>query len=624
MLNQKWKSLAICLLASTLCLAEGGGSSNGAGGVKKTTDYQPFGPLGTLIAAGAIKNYLIDIESLRDKLPNEVVSCPLTGLSYPKIPEVYQSDFQILLNKQHLLKSDEELSATHEEICKDKKLTMAYGDFVLGLQKAANDNDQVTGHLIKTIRNQGGPIVVVIRPQGARIRGITEATWFDQKSGRIFWSPAKETRGMIVLMGRQVSSYLRHELTHVLLYRSLGSKYPKSGKVFHDPDLNRKKESYLSLHSTPEAAYIEGICFAMERGTTLEHPALEHMGNMFKISQFKDDAPNEIQFFSASEDFLNKNFRESNEAYVASSISEMFDTAVINSEEKLDFYEYPKTYQHHYLVNAFDPIKMMSFIDAISESAPSNLIELASAVNKASKSSLGSQWLKEFFLYDLEANLDLSSEAIKGMYRKTFLGGFSMSVNPNKKQEILETFLTPSEKRLEEELEITVKKLNAEQFSKEEIRSISEFLILKNEEKLRKLEQDLLDQKTSVAIELEAANRFYDCKTRNIIKTPTGDIIDILTSKGVFNVGSGIMAISDVYRYLSNKCDHDLTSTEEAYIEFSSKTNAIYLVANSSSFSFSDINELKKAAYNASNSLSKIQNALTISKIMKDTNYLTR
>ncbi|HUP56400.1 MAG TPA: hypothetical protein VM598_03035, partial [Bdellovibrionota bacterium] len=397
----------------------GGTSGNGGGGDKPDTeDWIPIGPFGEIFSHQKGRPYEEIIADLVREYPElPLDACPgKPRWKVPRLPESMKDAFEFTLDVPRswpwIWKKPGLVPFSLERLCSNEALISAYGNLVIALNKM-DAGDPVGTHLVLKARSLGGPIPIVItakRQELPAIGGkIEEYTWFETGTGSVHWAVRQLCEGFGCMIARKDFQYVRHELTHVLLWRALGENYPKE-TVWHDTRFetdNGWGTNWVRMRTSLDAAYIEGIADAMETWSMPEHPYLMMPGN-FNSLMLKSDTKDKLCYWEPAamaekEGELLGPF--ANEAYVASTIGALFESYKRQEHDKpIDVGTEVSTYVWH------DEALMKKFIDTIARVKPASLVPLARGLDEETGSDVGYRWLREYYFHDYRTKTNTASE----------------------------------------------------------------------------------------------------------------------------------------------------------------------------------------------------------------------
>jgi hypothetical protein len=457
----------------------GGSSSNGGGGVEKESPFIPLHGLGQLMAQAKGRKYNSLLRDFVESHPNvRIQTCSgiFAKIQYPEMPAQMAEKMSIELlaspsiwEKIGFTKTPDPEKFSEEKVCSDDDLTENYGKFVMLLYSILeNEKEDVSQYLInKTYEktNQKIGVVVTSRKKDFEAVGgtLTESTWFDHESGKVYWGPLDLCEGLACWTNRNEYSYFRHEFTHLVLYRALGTKYPKE-KVWHDIRFESSDKikhfgdvTYSKLSTSPAAAFIEGIANAMENGLAFHHPHVLGRGNFMQI--MGDGCYYGVGAMTV-DSIGQLGAPLSSETFVSSTVDALFrkwepqDWVREGKIQSSDHYARYIQYTSHQ-----ERMKMM--IDAIFEYAPVGVRSLAIAFDKKSGSDLGLRWLREYYFYDYISNKNITQlypyEISKDRTEVCFA------------KENFDKFLEPALKKEEDDVEFEAKKMVAKNVSKDSL-----------------------------------------------------------------------------------------------------------------------------------------------------------
>ncbi|MCB0357707.1 MAG: hypothetical protein KDD40_11895, partial [Bdellovibrionales bacterium] len=298
-----WKYLALCLI-SINAMAIGGKIGNGGGGdVNVKMSAVPIGHLGKLMELAVSLNDQEIVRDIKVKYTSlNVSNCE--GLSknnekvYLEVPASISHLVHIKMLKKpegllgwFLNKEPQVVELDMNYVCTHPGWLSSYNDLVSTLIEIENE-DIVGNFLLRKVNEKGGRQEFVV--SGFQFNSETvennthEFTIFNHEQGVIQWGARSQKKGLSALLSRSHLSFMRHELMHALLWRVYGGSYPKISKwhdykaYFDTENCQRgffgklpNKSCWWRFETSQAAAFIEGLAFAVEAGSSLEHPYLE-------------------------------------------------------------------------------------------------------------------------------------------------------------------------------------------------------------------------------------------------------------------------------------------------------------------------------------------------------------
>ncbi|OGQ59940.1 MAG: hypothetical protein A3G92_03120 [Deltaproteobacteria bacterium RIFCSPLOWO2_12_FULL_38_8] len=467
----------------------GGDAGNGGGGDEKENhSWIPVGGMGQLFDQAETSPYPFQLSSFAQENPEiSIRRCSKkrsnSDLAYPEFPTAFQEKiiFKTVVEPGRISRffggESKVEPLTHQHLCSSEKRLTAYGTLAMTLLSTLKKDMVGTHLLVKTM--QKGPITFVVSENRKTIPAkggeIEEFSWFDHTTGEIYWSNRNAQKGFITFVGRQLHSFLRHELAHLLIYRSL-AHYPRpdywhdiSEETKGDPENHifvrhgvdpsqPNKDRYNHFKTSAEAAFIEGLAFALERGTYMEHPMILENSDM--LNQLYFDTENQNYYYTDENGFTIQDEKFiaplESEVYLASTIHKLFfgfqsnDSKSIESDQQYTFY----------IVHTTNNETMRQVIDIISTDGPSDVISFAKSLDQHMGSDIGYRWLREFYFYDYKTGLNTFPEFQMTQEQSAWDNRFitRATISKNKK----DSFFTPYVEEEEEE----ARQKSQEEFSK--------------------------------------------------------------------------------------------------------------------------------------------------------------
>lgn len=448
---------------------------NGGGGeAPQDASWIPVQGIGELLANAKPLPYLEQLRNFSESHPDLLVTkCAESDFAFLKLPSAlerkvkfyYQDEPNFLTGFFGAKSTLEPIENDFDELCDNEALATAYGSLLLTLNQMML-SDSIGQYLMDKILSLKNQISFIVQEDQETIPAkggsIEEFTWFDHKTGNIYWSNRSEREGFEAFLGRSDLSYLRHELTHLLIFYALDghipskSRYPKI-TVWHDVSEGTRKEKggygsilYAKFKTSEEAAFIEGLAFALEKGTFMEHPFILDMSESINSLHKSQDSGTYV-YTSFLYDFWGidtagvMTFKDGkynppieSEVYLASAIHKLFLGFRSRAKEDIERDDYPI-----YIYHSSNEENIKYAIDAVATHAPLTAQDFAKAYDAVSGSNLGYRWLREFFFHDYKTNQNIASELAYVFWgRKKTLG-----VPVDK----LDLFFTPFMDELEQE-----------------------------------------------------------------------------------------------------------------------------------------------------------------------------
>lgn len=399
-------------VSPSLAIAEGGNSSGGGGYNVQDTNRPQYGigPL-SLVFRQPESDEQKKLTELVQKKQASATTCPGSPLQIAQIPKSIGQYFAV--------RSEGNTAITNENLCADEALLQSYTSFALAAIQLENreKNDGIGKDLVLRTGSKPIPITIHRKRLVHKANGgdIEESTWFNKEDG-IHWASKQACAGGINchMFARTEGSLLTHELILLLLQRKLGRKYPDN-QIWHDVRFVKKSNSdmgsdreniskKLYLSKTSEgAAFVEGLANAFEARHFLEeNPFLERDKSLSGVNA-------QSCYFNLNETARKTRFtktpffapRES-EVYVGSAIIQLFSGLQPSREALSGDPEIGKNLKG-YLTKTVNIARMNLLLQAIDKYAPTNVEELAQAIDKTDGGDLGRRWLREFFFYDYDS-----------------------------------------------------------------------------------------------------------------------------------------------------------------------------------------------------------------------------
>ena len=550
----------------------GGDAGNGGGGdVKKDDKFIPVGDIGRMLAHSKALSYMEKLDGFQKRNPDvRMVKCN-EGLAYPLLPQELKDKvaINIFIDKNPVEKffgaKPEIEPLSHDLLCDNKARVSAYGHLVMELVVMAR-KDVVGAHLLNKIAEKGTATFLisderkVIKAKGGEIE---EFSWFDHDTGRIFWSNRDEPQGVALLIGRQYLSYLRHELTHLLIYRSL-KHYPKV-EYWHDVSEDTRKDKYHSnsptydrpvqqfydqFKTSPEAAFIEGLAFALEKGTSLDCSFVLRRGNfncllLNRLSNRDEDGEGSEYNYWDSRGIVLRDGKLvapiESEVYLASTLD-----LLLNGFESIDPKKIEEETSHEiWVFQESDRQMMMSVVDTISKYGPSNVVEFAKALDDYMKGDIGYRWLREFFFYDYKTEKNIIDEFSSFKAEDFFVTEsgqkrprLSKLIVSKKKQNL---FFTPYKEDQEKLAVLKSQEVYAGTYSEEKIIQKIDEIIQKMNDFFKRVETKVMPIKEAIQKKKEEPLRFKSFEEKEKLRLIVNEIYDRAIREYGVNAEEGLI-----------------------------------------------------------------------------------